>query len=93
MCRIEEGAYPDASSVEVQLLGSSGQMTTAVQLAMREVEEVHQRDALMQYEGCLPHPDLTQVSTFISTNSNDTCQSMRWRLLDMTWDYVFYDNS
>lgn len=86
MCRIEEDAYDDASLGEVQLLGASGHLTAAAQQAMREVEEVHQRDALMQYEACAPHPDLTQVSTLFSTSSNDMCLCMRWRWLDMmTW--------
>ena len=77
MCRIEEGACDDASIGEAQLLGSSGEMTAAVQRAMREVEEVHETDALMQYEMCLPTPDLTQVNMPFSFSSNDICQCMR----------------
>lgn len=69
MCRIEEAACHGASMGEVELLGSSGDMTAAVQRAMMVVEEVHQRDALMQYEGCFPHPDLTRVRAFDSSSS------------------------
>ena len=43
------------------LLGCSGHVSAAVQRALREVEELHQSDALMHYEVCWPHPDLTEV--------------------------------
>lgn len=89
MCRIQEGAYDNASLGVAELLGSSGHMTAAVQLVMREIEEVHQSDTLMQYEACFPYPELTQVSVFPSLRSRNLCQCMRCRLLNMTWENAF----
>ena len=43
------------------LLGCSGHVTAAAQESLKEIQEVHQSDGLMHFEGCWPHPVLTKV--------------------------------
>ena len=68
------------------LLGCSGCVTAAAQRVLREVEDLHQSDALMHHEVCWPHPELTDVCASASLSSVVLHECIRCFLNEMKWN-------
>ena len=85
--RVEVGSIQRATRADdtrwgERLLGCSGRVTAAAQRALQEVEELHQSDALMHYEVCWPHPELTDVRLTVI----EFCCAMRMHEMAPEWD-------
>ena len=59
--RGQQAAHDGGLPCGGDLLGCSAHVTAAVQRVLREVEDLHKSDALMHFETCWPHTDLTEV--------------------------------